>query len=112
MNPDYDTNQQAVDRHRAVITGLRQLADHLDTIEPLPLPAYEHVALISISMDTGWQNANAEEKIARLRTWATRLGVEPWIREDDHGLTYWRADRSFGRVQFGVSCVTETAVTS
>lgn len=100
------TDHTARDRHAELIAGLRQLADYLDTIEPLPLPGWHPgIEYMECRLGANWnRHHNIDEQIARVRTWATHLGVEPIINEVA-GTTYWSAARRFGRIKFGITCI-------
>lgn len=103
---DYDTSHTARDRHAELAASLRQLADYLDTIEPLPLPAWHPgVEYMACTLGANWSwTTDPELQIARVCTWATRLGVEPVVSERA-GASYWSASRRFGRVKFGITCI-------
>jgi hypothetical protein len=106
--PDQPTE---VDRQAAVIAGLRQLADFLETAPKLPL-----APTTPLSFATGanwcdedsstWEVASIDRQIARVRTWAAILDVEVKTSVNEaNDATYYNAHRNFGGVDVGISCI-------
>jgi hypothetical protein len=100
-----------VDRQAAAVAGLRQLADFLEQAPKLPLSSndttlgFRTAANWRDEHSNSWGAAPMDMQIARVRTWAAILGVEVTVDVAEDGATYYRAERTFGAVVTGISCI-------
>lgn len=96
------------DKRAALVAGLRELADFIESRPELPLAPHDTV--IGFRTGANWAPLDEAEQIGRVRQWAEILDVEVDTSVNAAtGKTHWRADRAFGPVNIGISAITETA---
>lgn len=80
-----------VDHRTAIVTGLRAMADFIETRTEIPVASYT-----SVGLQYSVLHGSNEEKVAEVRRIAGLLGVEAKIFEDGTGviIRYRVADRT------------------
>lgn len=92
----------------AIVAGLREFADFLESHPEMPLPDMLRLGYGAnwSSESDGWRTPSDAVQVDRVKAWASALGVELEHHKRGDGDVGWGTSRMFGAVEVGLSAIT------